>query len=279
MDKPSRPEFNPDKCIKCGLCVDVCAPQAILIDEMRATSRCIGCYHCMSVCPTGAITVDGKLGEDVGDAISPDDFVSLVKRRRSLRNFDDKDIPEDVIDNIAEMLRYSPTSHNTQRVHITAVIGRDRVSRLSSDLRDFLYRRFSLLSNPVVNLPLRLFMGKDVATSVKKSRKYFARMKDEGDIFTYNAPALLIFHGSGEMVEWDSHVASAYTTLYIETLGLGGCLNGYMVMALNWSKKLRTSLGIPEGHRVHAAMTLGYPAVRFRRQVFRLPPKINKVKS
>ena len=65
---------NPNKCIKCKRCVDVCANvqtvhnlaasgrgSAVKIapafEKPMADSRCIGCARCVEVCPTGAIFV------------------------------------------------------------------------------------------------------------------------------------------------------------------------------------------------------------------------------
>ncbi len=71
---------NPNKCIKCKRCVDVCANvqtvhnlaasgrgSAVKIgtafEKPLAESRCIGCARCVEVCPTGAIFVKERKDE------------------------------------------------------------------------------------------------------------------------------------------------------------------------------------------------------------------------
>jgi NADH dehydrogenase/NADH:ubiquinone oxidoreductase subunit G len=71
---------NPNKCIKCKRCVDVCANvqtvhnlaasgrgSAVKIapafEKPMADSRCIGCARCVEVCPTGAIFVKERKDE------------------------------------------------------------------------------------------------------------------------------------------------------------------------------------------------------------------------
>ena len=71
---------NPNKCIKCRRCVDVCANvqtvhnlaasgrgSAVKIapafEKAMADSRCIGCARCVEVCPTGAIFVKERKDE------------------------------------------------------------------------------------------------------------------------------------------------------------------------------------------------------------------------
>lgn len=53
---------DPDKCIGCGRCEDVCWYDGIRIKEKKAqkTDKCVGCGYCYNVCPTGALTIDRK---------------------------------------------------------------------------------------------------------------------------------------------------------------------------------------------------------------------------
>ena len=53
---------NEDKCVHCGLCTSVCAPQALDIDRetMRVRfdyERCVACELCVKVCPVKAMQV------------------------------------------------------------------------------------------------------------------------------------------------------------------------------------------------------------------------------
>ncbi len=54
------PVIDPEKCNGCGLCVDVCACDAIIITNgvrtIIETELCGWCLQCEVVCPTGAIS-------------------------------------------------------------------------------------------------------------------------------------------------------------------------------------------------------------------------------
>ena len=51
---------DPEKCIGCGLCQDICFTRAISIADGRSVieqSKCRGCGRCAGVCPNDAITI------------------------------------------------------------------------------------------------------------------------------------------------------------------------------------------------------------------------------
>lgn len=55
-------DVDPDKCVGCQRCVNVCFYKGIEMDGRKAhkTPNCIGCGYCFQVCPTGALYVDKK---------------------------------------------------------------------------------------------------------------------------------------------------------------------------------------------------------------------------
>ena len=53
------PIFNPDKCIKCMKCVNICPAKALVMKDkiIIDVDKCIRCYCCHEVCPVDAIDV------------------------------------------------------------------------------------------------------------------------------------------------------------------------------------------------------------------------------
>jgi NAD-dependent dihydropyrimidine dehydrogenase PreA subunit len=59
-------QYNPDDCIGCGICLEVC-PHAVFaqkdgVVEMVCGRACMECGACQLNCPTGAIVVDSGVG-------------------------------------------------------------------------------------------------------------------------------------------------------------------------------------------------------------------------
>ena len=54
-------EFDPDRCISCMKCEEVCRSSCIKVTERRVdNSRCVKCLDCVCKCPTGAIRLQAN---------------------------------------------------------------------------------------------------------------------------------------------------------------------------------------------------------------------------
>ena len=63
-----RSAVDPEKCIACGTCLELCPTGAISIDRIAHIdpTRCTGCGRCVEACPQGALRwqrVKGVSGE------------------------------------------------------------------------------------------------------------------------------------------------------------------------------------------------------------------------
>jgi Na+-translocating ferredoxin:NAD+ oxidoreductase RNF subunit RnfB len=53
-------EIDPDTCIGCGECVDICQIKAIEMEDDKAVVNrdfCMGCGSCVSLCPTQSLSL------------------------------------------------------------------------------------------------------------------------------------------------------------------------------------------------------------------------------
>lgn len=254
------------KCVKCGICTEVCAVSAITPASFEVNQEdCFQCCNCLSVCHRQAISFGSFTTEGFrGYSIASEDFRNLIRNRRSCRNYQPRNIDKSVIGGIAEELSYSPTGGNLQGVNVTVLDHPDKVRKLSDRINELFiaYGKLGYLLVPMLGLKNAL----DFLRLVK-------RLKTRtGDILTHNAPAALVFHADPKSTNTpheDCSIAAAVAVLYAEVSDLGTCFNGYLSIGLNYSRRIRKMLGIPKGHRVYAALTIGYPKYTYRNMVYR----------
>ena len=101
-------KIDREKCIGCGLCEKDCVAHNIALEDGKARVRaqdCILCGHCVAVCPKAAVAISGY-GEapvpDRGGRLEPEAVLGVIRRRRTIRQFQDREIPEAVLAQVLE---------------------------------------------------------------------------------------------------------------------------------------------------------------------------------
>lgn len=68
MHSAGKPSVDQDLCIGCGKCVKICAHDAPIITNFKATidhNKCVGCGRCIGVCPKDAVEAAFDEANDV----------------------------------------------------------------------------------------------------------------------------------------------------------------------------------------------------------------------
>jgi len=279
------------RCTLCGLCVPVCVRRILEEGDKEVAitepELCIFCGHCKAVCPANAPSfshLDEAEFEPVADADKlpdPSEFLRFLRRRRSTRVYKKKPVEVEKLKRILEAGRFAPTGGNRQPCEYTVIRGRkllDRAGllaiqtlhRLGESVKEA-FRRHDQLKEP---LPEEFIPIQNYPPVWER----MARKWEEGiDLLFYHAPALILIgtkQGATTSGDVDAGLSAMQMTLMAETMGLGTCLNGFLVSALKRSDELRKVLKIPDDHQVHATLTVGYPDVEFLRVVARNPVKV-----
>ena len=283
--------IDESKCTQCGLCVSLCVRRILEEDgkRIRVTdpALCNYCGHCKAVCPTNAplfSSLDGSEFEDLPqmEKLPPaSDFLRFLRRRRSLRLYQNKPVEVEKLKMILEAGRFAPTGGNRQACEYVVVRGRkilDRVTTLTLRALDEEGRRIreAVERQRQTNEPLPdEYLARQVYPAVwdRMARKW----KEGEDQLFYHAPALILVHlkkGAASTPEVDSGLASMQMVLMAETLGLGTCFVGFLIFSVENSRELRETLKIPDDHQVPVAFVVGYPDVKFRRLVARNPARV-----
>jgi nitroreductase/NAD-dependent dihydropyrimidine dehydrogenase PreA subunit len=280
------PEIQEATCAGCGQCVRICPDEVLAMDgdKPRAGAGlllgCIACGQCMAVCPTASIGVSGRgMTPDDRIALPPagqqataDQLEALMTARRSLRRFTTKDVPRELLDRIVRIAATAPMGIPPSDVGVVVFEGRRQVQSFAEDACRC-FSRAAAFFHPVTLALMRPFVGKAkyevFRDFIRPLLRFLPKMQGQGrDLFTYDAPAAIVFHHGPAGDASDSMIAATYAMLAAESLGLGSCMLGTTV-ALTQDKRLKAKYGIPPENRVGVTLIVGYPAVKFQYAVRR----------
>ncbi len=264
-------EVNKETCTKCGTCAAVCPGGIILFRENRhprllpvTEDFCVRCGHCVAVCPTGSLThADIPLEQcvELKDAqqIDLQQCEQLVKSRRSIRKYRDKEVPRELMKKLIDIARYAPTGHNDQKVRWLVIDGKDKLKQIEAVGLDWM--REATNNNPFI---AELFSG--VLRRMEAGRPDFIR----------GAPALAVVYGDkgNTLGSVDCTLALGYFDLAANAAGLGCCWAGFFMMAANTFPALKEVVALPEDQQVYGALMVGYPKYKYQRIPVRKTPDI-----
>lgn len=287
----SRITVDTSLCIRCGTCVDACSENVFVQRDADAVTvaeqehLCIACGHCVALCPRNAIQhadVPPETVHDLDLSRVPDSgqLLELLRRRRSIREFRDTPVARAALAQILEAAQLAPSAHNFQRTEYIVIQDQALLARLS-DLAVAYYRRIAQqLRHPVIRTLYGAVLSKCERESVFHLLPDFdmlvQRRHDGADPILHRAPCVVIAHTDPDVnfPETNAAIALHNATLMCEALGLGSFWLGYLIGACKGDRRIRAALNLPHGHRVYAAIALGYPKRRYARWVQRRAPRI-----
>jgi nitroreductase len=202
----------------------------------------------------------GSAEENVLASIPPKaDFTNPalenIYSRRSVRNFTDARVPNEVIGEIMRAGTYAPTVTNQQPWRYVVIRNREMIKRFGRRAKELWVANFKGTTDP------RL-----AALSRTMSRP-------ETDIF-YGAPVLILVFAAPDTLhgEVDCALAAENMMLAARSLGVGSCWIG-LAMPLGPDHEFRKQIGVPDGHTLVAPLIFGYPL----KENARAPPRDNEV--
>jgi nitroreductase/Pyruvate/2-oxoacid:ferredoxin oxidoreductase delta subunit len=286
-----------EKCNGCGLCLTVCPDRTITMVDGRATvsgERCFQCGHCLAVCPTGAVHVGAIDRQSLEfrtihleqswlpwGEFDPARLVQLLASRRSCRNYLEKPLSRDLLLDLVKAGTLAPSGTNSQKWTFTILANRAQVEELGGRIAAFFAKLNRLAAKPSARLASRLFGGDALG---RYYRNYYQTIeeglkewREQGRDLLFHGAAAVIVVGSAPGASCpaeDALLASQNILLTAHALGLGSCLIGFAVAALERQPALKESLGIPRGEKVYAVIALGWPAEKYQRLTGRKAPTI-----
>lgn len=282
--------LNTQKCTNCGLCVSVCKDFSLVMENKKVRISdnplfgCVGCGHCMAICPTGAIEINGRMLSpnqlfDLPAKESAADFsqlMALLQRRRSIREFKDKEVEKELVEKIVDAAQTAPMGVPPSDVNILVISGKMNIRTFSKDFCDYLNGMKWFVSDGFLAI-MRPFLGKANNELFRKFLKpviniFTTKMKEGTDLVNYDAPLAIYFYGSPYTDPADPIIAATYAMIAAESLGLGTCMLGTVHPLIQNGKKaqkFREDHGIKFTSREGLFVVIGYPAVKYRKGINR----------
>lgn len=248
-------DINADLCCGDSFCVQVCPTRCITMENQKAkkakTARftCLSCGQCIAVCPKDAISSTTDSSE-INEAVPPkfsidkDDFATLVKTRRSIRNYKEKSVPIEVLEEALNVARFAPTAKNGQHTEWVIVNSTQKIRELAGIVIDYM-------------------------RTVPSLKRIVQNFDEGGDPIFRNAPSLIFAHCPTEIGqnygEIDCTIATTYLELFLPSLGLGSCWAGFAISISKIYPQVNEFLNLPKENTIYTGLMLGYPSIKYKK--------------
>ncbi|MCX5852754.1 MAG: nitroreductase family protein [Deltaproteobacteria bacterium] len=301
--KYPRFEFDEDKCKHCKACFLACPTTCIQWNEKKKIPyptglekmelACLSCNNCEAVCPTGAIRARGEYRVLKGRYRTTDDrskemyfptpfgkkdlersFTEIEKelteverviyRRRSIRIFQDKPVPRELVERIIEAAQWAPSAGNCQPWKFVVIVDKKKIEELDRKCAKVLYGIAGLYQGsswwrsilvPLVSYLMVNKMDQRPIAAIEK-------VKRSDGIICFGAPVvihvLMDVRGIGDPI-LDTALACQNLVLAAHSLGLGTLYIGLIKNGLKYlPKRVSKELGITYPYAIVTSICIGY---------------------
>jgi len=184
-------------------------------------------------------------------------IIEAINTRRSIRSYDAKPVPKDVLNEVLKAGNEAPSAMNSQPWRFVVIQDAEAKRKL---------------------LGAALPQAKKVTEAVKDVdpdryeaiKKRYAELPDP---VYYSAPAVVFVIGNGRYAAHSCPLACENMMLAAHSLGLGSCWVGFGAMVTE-EPDVRSLLDLQEGDAIFGPILLGYP----KGETQRPPKKEPKVK-
>ena len=168
------------------------------------------------------------------------EFSELLKKRRSIRNFENKDVPLEIIREVIKESCLAPSAANGQPWKFIIINNRDLIKTLSDDSKK------NLLSD----------IEKSAGTP---NKKYEAALRNPDFNIFCNAPCLVYILGAKKVrnLYVDCSLAACYFMFSASARNLGTCWIGLGTSIAD--TEMLNLIGLPDDCKIVAPLIVGYP--------------------
>jgi nitroreductase len=244
--------------------------------EPTHVEHCTRCGHCVAICPKDAI-IHNEL--PVGDfevlsanAITPEAMRTFLLSRRSIRAFKEKPVPDELIEQLIEVGTHAGTASNAQTEGFLIIRDRKLLADVENLVIETLWNKMKLLGNTVGRKLARIKYGSEISQQAIQYYERFKTMRAGGELENgvfRGAPALIVIHGqrSNRNVHENCAIAARNMEMLAQSIGLGTCWAGFLLVATGLTDRIASRLGIPGNRNIYSALMLGYPKRPYKKSI------------
>jgi nitroreductase/NAD-dependent dihydropyrimidine dehydrogenase PreA subunit len=278
-------EIDSTKCSKCGFCAEVCPNYVLALGkgqeiQVRYPEQCCRCGHCVAVCPEIALIhkmIPTEKFEDLPLAnILPQNVRDLLLSRRSVRVFEEKPVPKELIEQLIEVGIHAGSSSNAQTENFVVIQNRKLLSELEKKVIEVLWNKgMKYLGSEIGQQLAKTRLGDEMlrqAVPYHHIIKHRRQNHELAGMVFRNAPVVMIIHGlrTNFMAHANCSIAARNMEIMAKSMGLGTCWAGFLSVAAHLVKnKIERYLKIPDDHSIYGAIMVGYPKFEYRKIILR----------
>jgi len=209
-----------------------------LIFRKRTLSSRKEINRLISLSVNGEVLTDNikATGEQISNAV-----LDNIYQRRSVRNYSDKEISDEIIREIIRAGTYAPSAVNKQPWRFVVVKNRQLIDEYDERARKAFLAAYEDTDNP------------DLIGYVRHLSKPTTRILYEAPVF------ILVFAAPDIIDDRDCALAAENMMLAARSLGIGSCWIG-LAAGLGNDMEFLKEVEVPEGHKLIAPLIFGYPA-------------------
>ena len=193
-----------------------------------------------------------------------------MKSRRSIRGYKPDLVPDDVITEILDLARRSPSSVNSQPWEFVVLTGESLETARTANVEQTLAG-----AQMLTDVPAQLYTGRYRERQVELGKMVYGLMHIERDdqegrmqwhlrgMRFFDAPAVIlicldesVYSRESQLPLFDAGLVAQCIVLLALEHGLGTCIQGITVA---YPEALKRALGIPLSKRLIVSVALGYP--------------------
>lgn len=182
----------------------------------------------------------GQIQEEV--RMNP--VIEAIQKRRSVRSYEDRPVPKDVLNTIISAGNQAPSAMNSQPWRFV-VVEDEGIKK-------------KLLGAALPNAKKVLENVREV--DPERYKQIMKRYDEMEDPIYYSAPAVLFVIGSGRYADHSCPLACENIMLAAYSLGIGSCWVGFGSMVTE-DKEIIKVLDLKDDEKIYGPIVMGYPKV------------------